>query len=174
MTKPARLFNASILLVQAIRVANAAAMLFFVAILVATLPGAGFVQVALIRKYRGTVDPATVVLFIQTVMLLSLPVGVAIERLLVALRAILRTVQDKEPFVRANAARLRMIGWMLLIVQLADLAYGVTTIVANRLHIQDLVWQPGFTGWVAVLIAFVLAQVFEHGAAMRDDLDGTV
>jgi hypothetical protein len=115
-----------------------------------------------------------VVLFIQTVMLLSLPVGVAIERLLVALRAILRTVQDKEPFVRANAARLRMIGWMLLIVQLADLAYGLTTIIANRLHIEYLVWQPGCSGWVAVLIAFVLAQVFEHGAAMRDDLDGTV
>jgi hypothetical protein len=50
MRKPARLLNASILLVQALRIANAAAMLFFVAILVATLPGAQFVDAALIRK----------------------------------------------------------------------------------------------------------------------------
>ena len=28
--------------------------------------------------------------------------------------------------------------------------------------------------WLAVLLLFVLAQVFEHGARMRRDLEGTV
>lgn len=98
----------------------------------------------------------------------------AIERLLIALRAILRTVEHGEPFAAANAARLRTIGWMLLIVQLADLAYGVVTIVAHALRIDFLAWQAGFTGWIAVLVAFVLAQVFERGSAMQGDLDGTV
>ena len=30
------------------------------------------------------------------------------------------------------------------------------------------------TGWIGVLLLFVLAQVFEQGARMRADLDGTV
>ncbi|WP_254503794.1 DUF2975 domain-containing protein, partial [Salmonella enterica] len=74
-----------------------------------------------------------------------------------------------DPFVRANAARLRTIGWMLLTIQLADLAFGGARLVARMLQIDYLDWQPSFTGWLGVLIAFVLAQVFEHGAAMRED-----
>ena len=30
------------------------------------------------------------------------------------------------------------------------------------------------SGWLAVLLTFVLARVFEAGARMRDDLEGTV
>jgi hypothetical protein len=35
-------------------------------------------------------------------------------------------------------------------------------------------WSPGITGWVAVLLAFVLARVFLEGTRMRDDLEMTV
>ena len=174
MARPDRLLRGSILLVQVFRAVNVAAMIFFLGVLVATLPGAEWIEARLASKYHGTVDAASVVTFIQVTMLLSLPVGVAIERLLAALRAMLRTVQDGQPFVGSNAARLRTIGWMLLVVQLADLAYGVVTVVARSLHIDYLSWQPGFTGWVAVLVAFVLAQVFERGTAMQGDLEGTI
>jgi len=174
MTRPDRLLNGSILAVQAFRIVNVAALGLFVAALVATIPGAEWVEAALVRKYGDTVDPGMVVLFMQVTMLLSFPVGYAIERLLATLRALLRTVQEGEPFVAGNAARIRTIGWMLLVVQVADLALGGVTAIAHRLHIDFAPWQPGFTGWIAVLVAFVLAQVFERGAAMRDDLDGTV
>ncbi|MCP3733773.1 DUF2975 domain-containing protein [Sphingomonas sp. RP10(2022)] len=174
MTRSDRLLKASILVVQAFRIANAAAVFLFVAALIATLPGAEWVEAALLRKYHHSVDPGAVIAFMQVTMLLSLPVGYAIERLLAALRAMLRTVQDGEPFVGTNAARLRTIGWMLLVVQFADLALGGVTAVAGMLHIEFLPWQPSFTGWIAVLIAFVLAQVFERGAALQADLDGTV
>ena len=30
------------------------------------------------------------------------------------------------------------------------------------------------TGWLAVLLTFLLARVFAEGALMRDDLEGTV
>jgi hypothetical protein len=30
------------------------------------------------------------------------------------------------------------------------------------------------TGWLTVLLLFVLARVFEQGARMREDLEGTV
>ncbi|MGP7796247.1 DUF2975 domain-containing protein [Sphingomonas sp. CLY1604] len=168
------LLRRTMLLVQGLRIANGVAVLFLLAALVATLPGAELVEAALVRKYHGTVDPALAVTFMQITMLLSLPFGLAIERLLVALRAILRTVETGTPFSSGNAARLRTIGWMLLLVQIADIGFGIATVFARSLRIDYLNWQPSFTGWVAVLVAFVLAQVFERGTAMQDDLDGTV
>ena len=164
----------SIRAVMAFRIGNAIAIAFFVAVLIATLPGAELIERLLVRKYQGRVDTAAVIAFMQLTMLVGIPVGFAIERLLRALRAILRTVERGEPFVAANAARVRTIGWMLLVIQLADLGYGVARFAADALRVDSPSWQPSFTGWLAVLIAFVLAQVFERGAAMRDDLDGTV
>ncbi|AOW25024.1 hypothetical protein AVM11_05750 [Sphingomonas melonis TY] len=172
--KPPRLLVWSVRVVQAFRIANAIAIAFFVAVLIATLPGAELIERLLVRKYHGRVDTAAVIAFLQLTMLVGIPVGVAVERLLKALRAILRTVEQDDPFARTNAARVRTIGWMLLVIQLADLGYGLARVAANVLHIDYPDWQPSFTGWLAVLIAFVLAQVFERGAAMRDDLDGTV
>jgi len=46
--------------------------------------------------------------------------------------------------------------------------------------IAAAVWEPGridafsFAPWLAVLLLFVLAGVFTHGARLRDDLAGTV
>jgi hypothetical protein len=38
----------------------------------------------------------------------------------------------------------------------------------------ELDWSFSLAPWLAVLLLFVLAQVFDHGARMRDDLEGTV
>ena len=38
----------------------------------------------------------------------------------------------------------------------------------------DLDWNFSLTRWLAVLLLFVLSRVFEQGARMRDDLEGTV
>jgi hypothetical protein len=46
--------------------------------------------------------------------------------------------------------------------------------------IAAAVWEPGridtfsIAPWLAVLLLFVLAGVFSHGARMREDLEGTV
>ena len=50
---------------------------------------------------------------------------------------------------------------------------GVQTfnIVGQQL---DINWSFSFTPWLAVLLLFVLAQVFDRGARMRADLEGTV
>lgn len=174
MTRKPRALGALIATVQTFRVANIAIALFFAAVLLATLPGIGAVQAALARKYGGTVDVASVIVFMRVTLLLGLPLIYVVERLLAELRAILDTVERGDPFDRVNAARLRTIGWMLLVIQLADLIFGATRVIAKLLHIDYAGWQPNVTGWLAVLVAFVLAQVFERGAAMRDDLDGTV
>jgi hypothetical protein len=47
-------------------------------------------------------------------------------------------------------------------------------------RIAALVWEPGridvfgLAPWLAVLLLFVIAGVFTHGARMREDLEGTV
>jgi hypothetical protein len=38
----------------------------------------------------------------------------------------------------------------------------------------ELDWSFSFAPWLAVLLLFVLARVFEHGAWMRSELEGTV
>jgi hypothetical protein len=91
------------------------------------------------------------------------------------LLAIVGTVSEGDPFLGANALRLRTIAWMLLALQLLSLVIGgignAISSAANPVHL-DAGFSPG--GWLAVLLTFVLARVFAAGAAMRDDLEGTV
>ena len=91
------------------------------------------------------------------------------------LLAIVETVRAGDPFVAANASRLRSIAWALLALQLLSLVVGAIvkaiSTPAHPLHIQ-----AGFSinGWLAVLLTFLLARVFAEGTRMRDDLEGTV
>ncbi|MDB5677612.1 DUF2975 domain-containing protein [Sphingomonas bacterium] len=94
---------------------------------------------------------------------------------LTRLRAIVATVSRGDPFVAANAIRLRAIAWVLLALQLLSIVIAAIgkaiSSPANPVHLD-----AGFStsGWLAVLLAFILAQVFADGTAMRDDLAGTV
>jgi hypothetical protein len=91
------------------------------------------------------------------------------------LLAIVETVRAGDPFVAANAARLHGIAWTLLALQLLGMAIGgigaAISTPENPVHLD-----AGFStsGWLAVLLTFVLARIFAEGAQMRDDLDGTV
>lgn len=95
--------------------------------------------------------------------------------LLVRLRAMVATVVDGDPFVLDNARRLNQIAFAVLALELLHLAIGAIVksdaFVALGVHID---WSASLTPWLAVLLLFVLALVFEHGARMRADLEGTV
>ncbi len=41
-------------------------------------------------------------------------------------------------------------------------------------HPFDMDLNISVTGWLAVLLLFVLAGVFEHGAQMREELEATI
>ena len=75
----------------------------------------------------------------------------------------------------ANADRLKAIAWVLLALNLLSIVIGViaktVSTPAYPLHID-----AGFSisGWLAVLLTFLLARVFAEGALMREDLEGTV
>jgi hypothetical protein len=95
--------------------------------------------------------------------------------LLTRLLAIVETVRQGDPFVAGNAARLQTTAWALLGLELLHLAVGaIAAAVSSASQPLDLDWTFSVSGWLAVLLLFVLARVFDHGTRMRDDLEGTV
>ncbi|MBN8845995.1 MAG: DUF2975 domain-containing protein [Sphingomonadales bacterium] len=80
-----------------------------------------------------------------------------------------------DPFIPANAGRLRRIGWALVIVQLLALPLGW---VAGHIAVSTSKFANmgglDLNSILAILLVFVLAAVFERGAAMRAELEGTV
>ena len=96
---------------------------------------------------------------------------VVLKRLL----TIVETVRAGDPFVAANASRLRAIAWALLALQLLSLLIGaIAKTVSTPAHPLDLDSGFSINGWLAVLLTFLLARVFAEGTLMRDDLEGTV
>ena len=104
--------------------------------------------------------------------LVAIPLNyVLLKRLL----AIVETVRSGDPFVVANAMRLQAIAWALLALQLLSVVIGaIAKAVSTPAHPLHL--QAGFSisGWLAVLLTFLLARVFAEGTRMREDLEGTV
>lgn len=103
-------------------------------------------------------------------------IAVPLNHLILArLQRIVETVRRGDPFVAANAYRLNAIAWFLLALQLLSMVIGgIGKAIASKefpLHLD-----AGFStsGWLAVILTFVLARVFAEGALMREDLEGTV
>ena len=95
--------------------------------------------------------------------------------ILTRLLAMVGTVRSGDPFVAANAYRLRAIAWTLLALQLLGLVIGaIVEAISTAEHPVNI--EAGFSvnGWLAVLLTFILARVFAEGTLMREDLEGTV
>ena len=91
------------------------------------------------------------------------------------LLAIVETVRAGDPFVAANANRLRAIAWSLLALQLLSVVIGaIGESISSPAHPFNLDAGFSVTGWLAVLLTFLLARVFAEGTLMREDLQGTV
>ena len=123
----------------------------------------------------------------------SLPIGALIGLMLVGLvlvgllflffgrlRAIIATVGKGDPFQPENADRLAQMGWIMVAVQLLTIpaaAAGVYLVsyfddFESMTFSSDAGLDVG--GITLTIILFILARVFRHGAAMREDLEGTV
>jgi hypothetical protein len=88
---------------------------------------------------------------------------------------IVETVRAGDPFVVANASRLRAIAWSLLALQAASVVIGaIARAVSTPAHPLHLNAGFSINGWLAVLLTFLLARVFAEGTLMREDLEGTV
>lgn len=109
---------------------------------------------------------------IAAVGLAGVPIGhVILQRLL----AIVDTVRAGDPFVVPNAARLQTIAWCVLALEgLHWLIGAIAALSASSVQPLDIDWNFSVTPGLAVVLLFVLARVFDHGARMRADLEGTV
>lgn len=93
------------------------------------------------------------------------------------LARLIDSVGQNDPFTAENADRLRRMGWVALAFQLASFP-----IAALVVYLGDLVplanlevdFDFSLTGLLLAVVLFVLARVFRLGAAMREDLEGTV
>src|SRR5215468_5907402 len=91
------------------------------------------------------------------------------------LLAIVLTVRAGDPFVAANAHRLQAIAWALLGLQLLSITIGaIGQAVSSPAHPVHLDAGFSISGWLAVILTFLLARVFAEGTLMREDLEGTV
>lgn len=104
--------------------------------------------------------------------LATIPLNHAVLKRLIA---IVETVRAGDPFVAANASRLQVIAWVLLVLQLLSLVIGaIAKAVSSPAYPVHLDAGFSINGWLAVLLTFLLARVFAAGTHMREDLEGTV
>jgi hypothetical protein len=88
---------------------------------------------------------------------------------------IVESVGMRAAFSVENARRLRTVAWALLALELLHVGVvAIASAVSTRevpLHITGYF---DLTAWLAIVLLFVLAQVFLEGARMREDLAGTI
>ena len=83
------------------------------------------------------------------------------------------TVRAGEPFLPENAVRMKTIAWWLLVTQLFRLLLGAMAATMNAAG-SNIDWKFSMNGWLAVLLMFVLARVFEEGTRIRADLEAMI
>ena len=107
----------------------------------------------------------------------------AIIMLLTRLRKIVDSVGEGDPFTRINGIRLRGMGIAVLAIQVVSfigglLATGLLTMLGEAKPGQDfhlsIDSSLSLTGILLVLLLIILARIFDRGAEMREELEGTV
>lgn len=111
---------------------------------------------------------------------LALLLVAALFAFLGKLRGIIASVAEGDPFVPENADRLTAMAWLMVgVYLLAGLAVLVSSLVAEWARQFEEIRFAGTVGFdlgsiLLIITLFILARVFRHGAAMREDLEGTV
>ena len=93
-----------------------------------------------------------------------------------SLRRIFMTLTAGDPFHPDNVRRLRLIGVMLAALGLLEMARYPMTLLDSRLAAHEAHQAGGLnlTTWFAVLVVFVLAEVFREGARLRREAELTI
>ena len=99
------------------------------------------------------------------------------------LRQVVRTLVAGEPFARANAARIRFIGLVIILMEIAKVAIltGFSLFVRNNFTIEGLTLSVipdpdlGDLGVIFLgLVVLVIAAVFRQGIELREEQELTV
>lgn len=149
--------------------------LAILALLIASIVAETWLMTALGAAHGDVASNRYLYLGMRLIMVIGIGAVPLTHVVLTRLLAIVETVRLGDPFVAENAARLQTIAWMVLGLELLHLAVGaIAAAVSTKGHPLDIDWNFSLTRWLAVLLLFVLARVFEQGTRMREDLAGTV
>jgi hypothetical protein len=100
-----------------------------------------------------------------------------VQFILRALRRVVTSASVGDPFIETNAAEIVRVAWLLLGVEVIDALIKPMVYLlapdAVRAKMHDMV-HISVTGLFAVLLIFVLAQIFRRGSDMRAELAGTI
>ena len=160
--------SASRILLKVLRVLNLAMAVG----LVLAIPASFIFEptfVAFFSKKPPQIDPSWLMPTLRVWVVLAFAMVVAIHVSLSRLLEVVETVRTGDPFVPENAARLNTIAWCVLFNELLRLTFGVMAATMNAAG-SNIEWQFSLTGWLAVVLLFVLARVFEEGTQLREDL----
>ena len=148
-------------------------MAALILVLLVAMPNEQWIMSAF--KLTPSPDADRLVMGLRAVAVLGLAVIPLNYLVLTRLLAIVETVRAGDAFVATNAQRLRAIAGALLTLQLLSIVIGtIGKAVSTPAHPVNLNAGFSINGWLAVLLTFILARVFEEGARMREDLEGTV
>jgi hypothetical protein len=143
------------------------------ALLIASLVAESWVMKAL----GAPLAPGNSMLFLgmRLIMVIGICSVPIVHLILARLLTIVETVSVGNAFVMANAVRLKTIAWAILGLELMHFTVGtIAALVSTTAAPLNITWGFSLTRWLTVLMLFVLARVFEQGARMREDLEGTV
>lgn len=90
------------------------------------------------------------------------------------LRLIFATMTMGDPFRPDNVKRLRAIGVGLAVLELINYLTPMLTNLAFKSQIRGVHWSVNLTAWFAILVVFVLAEVFREGARLRSEAELTI
>ncbi len=123
-------------------------------------------------RARG-MDAGILIPTLRLWMVIGAPYLLTMHILLSRLLQVVETVRAGTPFIPDNAVRLKSLAWCLLVLQLLHLLFGLMAGIAEAAN-ADVDWSFSMGGWVAVLLLFVLARVFEEATRIRDDLEAMI
>ncbi len=128
-----------------------------------------------IASEMGHTPTASMATALAAVMLLAAAMMATGFLFLRAMRRIVDSVGQGDPFVPANADRLRQMGWLLIAIELVAIPASAlgAWIEANTKNVH-LEFSISITGFLLALVLFILARVFRTGALMREELEGMV
>ena len=128
-----------------------------------------------IAKEKPGIDSSSLLPGLLSIFALGIVVLGLLWTMMRKLLTIIDSVEDGNPFIKANAVRLRAIGWMMVGVQIVGLPLATAAgNVADLFGENDFGYDLPINGILAILLVFILAGIFERGAEMREELEGTV
>jgi hypothetical protein len=134
-----------------------------------------FVAAEFVARALRVDDSPRVLLGMRLIMVIGVVAAPIANAIFSRLLSIVETVRAGDPFVTENASRLQTIAWAVLALELSRfVVVGIANSVSTAARPVHIELNLSITPWLAVLLLFVLARVFDQGARMREDLAGTV